>query len=98
MKRLSEQPVDALPDLLEEIRSFPVKRQVEHCGQTFFVSPFDFYAECPQCRTRIKVRSFSGVIEIEDVFDAVFAWMNRAGAEAIVRRRQQEIKEDEDDG
>ncbi len=58
-------------DLLEAIRSFPLKRLLEHCGTQFLVAPFDFHATCPQCRTRIKVRSFSGVSEIEDVFDAV---------------------------
>jgi hypothetical protein len=97
MERNSEQAVDVPAGLLEEIRSFPVKREVEHCGHTFCVSPFDFYAECPQCHTRIKVRSFSGVTEIEDVFDAVFEWMARPGAEEIVRRRQQVMKDDEEE-
>jgi hypothetical protein len=92
-----EQAVDVPAGLLEEIRSFPVKREVEHCERTFCVSPFNFYAECPQCHARIKVRSFSGVTEIEDVFDAVFEWMTRPGAEEIVRRRQQEMKEDDDE-
>jgi hypothetical protein len=91
-----EQAVDVPAGLLEEIRSFPVKREVEHCGRTFSVSPFDFYAECPQCHARIKTRSFSGVTEIEDVFDAVFEWMTRPGTEEIARRRQQVMKEDED--
>jgi hypothetical protein len=89
-----EQAVDVPAGLLEGIRSFPVKRQLEHCGHTFCVSPFDFYAECPQCHARIKVRSFSGVTEIEDVFDAVFEWMTQPGAEEIARRRRQIIEQD----
>jgi hypothetical protein len=93
-----EQAVDVPAGLLEEIRSFPVKREVEHCGRTFCVSPFDFYVVCPQCHARIKTRSFSGVTEIEDVFDAVFEWMNQPGAEEIARRRRQVIEEDKDEG
>jgi hypothetical protein len=33
------------------------------------------------------VRAFSGVEEIEDVFDAVFEWMNRPQAREAVERR-----------
>jgi hypothetical protein len=91
------QAVDVPADLFQEIRSFPLERAVEHCGRSFFVSPFDFYAECPQCHARVKVRACSGVMEIEDVFDAVFAWMSQPGAEELVRRRQQVMKEDDEE-
>src|SRR5258708_7960116 len=64
-------------NLLEAIRTYPLQREVEHCGQRFLVSPFDVYTECPHCRSRIKIRSFSGVTELEDVFDAVFEWLNQ---------------------
>src|SRR5262245_3882090 len=80
--------------LIESLKSFPVERQVQHCGASFAVSPFDIYAECPRCGTRLKVRAYSGVTEIEEVFDAVFEWMNQPGADELVRRRQQEIAAD----
>jgi hypothetical protein len=87
--------VDVTADLIEAIRSFPVEREVEHCGTRFVVAPFDFYANCPQCGTRFKVRSFSGVGEIEDVFDAVFEWMNQPTAEVAAERRRAVLKSDE---
>jgi hypothetical protein len=83
-------------DLLETIRSLPVYRSIAHCGETFQLSPFDFYAHCPRCGIRFKVRSFSGCTEVEDVFDAVFAWMSQPGAETLVRRRQQVLQQDRD--
>jgi hypothetical protein len=83
--------------LIEGIKSTPLQREVEHCGNTFLVSPFDIYSTCPNCGTRIKVRACSGVTELEELFDAVFEWMNRPGAEEIARRRREEIAEDNDD-
>jgi hypothetical protein len=63
-------------DLLEAIRAFPVHREIEHCGARIAFDPFEFFVTCPRCGARIKVRSFSAVPEIEDVFDAVFEWLN----------------------
>ncbi len=93
----SHPEVEVPAGLVEAIRTFPVRREVTHCGEAFPVSPFDIYAECPRCGTRIKVRSFSGVAAVEDVFDAVFEWMDRAHADEMVRRRQATIREDRDD-
>jgi hypothetical protein len=87
---------DVSAELIDAIAAFPVSREVVHCGTTFRVSPFDIYADCPVCRTRIKVRSFSAAPELEDVFDAVFAWMAQPGAAEAVRRRQQQIAGDVD--
>jgi len=84
-------------DLLAAIRSFPLQREVEHCGSRFCVSPFDFYAKCPQCGTRMKVRSFSGVQEIQDLFDAVFEWLNQPPAQELARKRQMEIAGDHEE-
>lgn len=92
----TQTPVEVSPELIEAIRSFPVERETEHCGRTFTVSSFDFYATCPQCGTRFKVRSFSGGGELEDVFDAVFEWMHDPAAGAIADRRRAEIAADED--
>jgi hypothetical protein len=82
------------PALVEAIATFPVQREVRHCGQTFHVSPFAIYAACPHCGARVKVRSFSAGTELEDVFDAVFAWMTQAGAAEAVLARQQAIQDD----
>jgi hypothetical protein len=82
--------------LLDAIAQFPLMRDVAHCGTTFRVSPFDIYATCPACQLRMKVRSFAAVTELEEVFDAVFAWMNQPGAAEVVRRRRQEIAADPD--
>src|SRR5712692_10487981 len=82
--------------LLEAIRSFPLEREVEHCGIRITVPAFDIYAECPQCGARIKQRSFSGTEEIEDVFDAIFEWMNRPMAQEVVKRRLTALEEETD--
>ncbi len=78
--------------LIDAIRELPTSRAVEHCGETHTVSPFDIYAECPRCGEKIKVRSFSGVPEVEDVFDAVFEWMLEPKAKAAGRDRMEVIK------
>ena len=96
MELKRKQDVEISPDLVESIEAFPLHRDVSHCGTTFQVSPFDIYADCPRCGTRIKVRSFAASPELEDVFDAVFAWMNQPGAEELVRRRRQAIEQDQE--
>jgi hypothetical protein len=82
--------------LIEALRRFPTARVLEHCGTHFSISPFDFYAACPQCGVRIKARSCTGITELEDVFDAVFEWMLRPHAAELVRRRQEAIAQDND--
>jgi predicted RNA-binding Zn-ribbon protein involved in translation (DUF1610 family) len=75
-------------DLLQAIRAFPVRREIEHCGARIAIDPFEFHADCPHCGSRIKVRSFAATPEIEDVFDAVFEWMSQEGASAVAKHRQ----------
>jgi hypothetical protein len=75
-------------DLIDAIRAFPVRREVEHCGARITVDSLDFYANCTHCGVRIKVRSFAAIPEIEDVFDAVFEWMNREGAQEFADHRR----------
>jgi predicted nucleic acid-binding Zn-ribbon protein len=95
LKRCSQ--IEVSEELLDAIRSLPVKREVEHCGQRFVVPPFDIYATCPKCGCQLKIRSFSGATEVEDVFDAVFEWMNQPGAAELVRKRQEDIEKDKDE-
>ena len=97
MKLEKEPSLEIRPILLEAIESFPLRRVVGHCGAEFGVSPFDIYASCPICGTKIKVRSFGGGGEIEDVFDAVISWMSKSGAADLIQRRQLEINADSDD-
>jgi len=88
---------DVSSRLLESIRGMPSAREVDHCGTRFETSPFDFYAQCPRCGLRIKLRGFGAVPTLEDVFDAVFEWIERNGAEDVVRRRREEIRRDLED-
>ena len=97
MSAITNKPpgADISGDLLEAIESFPVVRESTHCGQPIRVSPFDIYATCPKCGSRVKLRSFSGVPEIEDIFDAVFAWMRRPEARRSAEERLQTLADEE---
>jgi hypothetical protein len=97
MKNDNPPRLDISPELVDAIRSFPLERTIPHCGGSVTASPFDFYVECPECGAQIKTRSFSSVTEIEDVFDAVFEWMSQPGAQNLVARRQEAIRENEDE-
>jgi hypothetical protein len=97
MEMNQQTTLDIPMGLLEAIRSLPVKREIEHCGLPVFASPFDFYAHCPRCGTRIKLRSFSGASEVEDIFDAVFDWMQDPVAREAATRRQQQIVAENDE-
>ncbi len=88
MVKPSAPAVEMSANLLDAIHTFPLQRTVEHCGRQWTVSPFDIYTNCPHCSARIKLRSFSGCGEIEDVFDSVFEWLTRPGAEQLLRQRQ----------
>ena len=90
---MADEPA-ASHSLLEAIRGYPVAREVTHCGSTFVASPLAIYANCPHCGQSIKVRSFSGVPETEDVFDAVLEWLNDPAARDAARQRQLEIAAD----
>ena len=70
----------------------PIAREIEHCGSTFEASPFDYYVVCPVCGERMKQRGLGGVETLEDVFDAVFEWIERNRADEIVERRRAEIR------
>ena len=83
-----------IPDeLIDAIREFPAHREVEHCGQVHLVSPFAVYFTCPNCSVKMKLRALSGMPEIEDVFDAVFAWLAHPEVAAFVKQRQRELSE-----
>lgn len=90
-EQLTAQQISAM---IEEIEKLPVEREVVHCGTTFTVSPFAFYGICPTCGSKIKMRSFGEVSETQDIFDAVFAWMNKPGALQMADERREKLLED----
>jgi hypothetical protein len=85
------------PELIDAIKAFPHRREVRHCRATFTGSPFDIYATCPHCGQRLKVRSLAATTELEDVFDAVFAWMLHGDGAELARQRQEAIRDDLDE-
>lgn len=93
---LQASSVDVSSALLDMLRNFPSQREVEHCGTRFAVSPFDFYVHCPTCGAQLKLRGMSASPEVEDIFDAVFGWMNQPNVGHFVKRRQQELAQDGD--
>jgi len=82
--------------LLEAVRTFPLQREVEHCVNRWTVSPFELYANCPRCGSRVKLRAFAGSADIEDLFDAVFEWLLQPGAADLAKRRQETLADDAD--
>jgi hypothetical protein len=81
--------------LLQAIRGFPPVRDVEHCGALFEVSPFDEECSCPKCEAHLVLRPPSSP-RIEDVFDAVFYWMEIAkDADELVSERRQYYREED---
>jgi hypothetical protein len=86
-----------IPDgLIEAVRSFPAEREVEHCGIRFTVPALNIYVRCPRCAAEIKVRSFAGADEIEDIFDAVLLWLKEPKAQEAARQRQTTLDDGED--
>lgn len=81
-------------EILHAIRSLPATREVVHCQTSFRVSAFAIYAECPVCGAPVKVRSFSGELEVEDVFDAVFEWMSSPESKQLADGRVDEFASD----
>lgn len=82
------------PELMQAIRSFPIERQMNHCGLEFTVSPFAIYAACPKCGVKMKLRSLTACCEIPDIFEAVFQWLERPGAQELARKAVQDLREE----
>ena len=87
-------PPNLAPALLDAIAALPLRRDGSHRGPPSAATPRAFYRKPPACGKSVKVRAFAAVPEVEDVFDAVFAWMSQPGAAELVRRRQQQIADD----
>src|SRR5437763_15599444 len=89
---MTPKDIHVSPELIDAINTFPVRREVRHCDTTFSANPFEISVRCPRCGVELKLRSFAAVAELEDVFDAVFEWMNKPGAAEMVKQRRQSIK------
>ena len=88
---------DISPKLVDAIKTFPLHRTYRHCGADITASPFDIYANCPECGARIKLRSFSAATGIEDVFEAVFEWMSNPVARELAAERIAAMEADKDE-
>ena len=49
------------------------------CGITHEVSTLHVYAKCPKCKGQMKLRSFGGDIDKEDLILIVMQWLTEAG-------------------
>ena len=72
MANLTHKTIWADAELIEAIGSFPLAKEIDHCGSVFSVNPFEFNATCPTCGAEIKLRSFSALYELEEICDNVF--------------------------
>ena len=84
-------------ELITQIEKFPVSKTITHCDVPIEVSPLDFYATCPRCQVKTKLRSFGGGAALEELFDAVIAWSMKPGGLAVIEKRFEEIKADSTD-
>jgi hypothetical protein len=80
--------------VLNAIGALPPIRKVEHCSTSFLAPVFAMYGNCPDCDAQVKMRSFSGELEVEDVFDAVFEWMSSTEGSLAASRRIAQINDD----
>lgn len=94
MSTVNTSEIGVSRELVDAVESFPIIREVNHCGETFSVSPFDLSAKCPTCNARIKLRAFSANLELEDLFDAFLGWLANPEAAKIAAERQKQLKED----
>jgi hypothetical protein len=89
--------VEVSPELVEAVRTFPIRRQVRHCGTSFEVDALSIYATCPACKTKIKLRAYSAAPDLEDLIDAVLEWMTQPAAKAVAEARMKKIAADMDE-
>jgi transcription elongation factor Elf1 len=62
------------------------------CGRRSVVSILSIYADCPQCSTRLKLRGYGAIgDEVEDVVDAVLAWMGSGAMMDAAMKRKEEL-------
>ena len=66
-------------------------------GNRLFAHPLRMVRGAIVHGSNFKRLAFSGVGEIEDIFDAVLEWIAQPGVEELVRRRQATLTAERDD-
>jgi len=82
-----------MSDVIAEIEALEPFNTLEcgDCKRQIRVHALQIYANCPQCSSEIKCRSFGAIgTEIQDVIDAVLAWARTdEELDALLARRQE---------
>jgi hypothetical protein len=81
-------------DVLEDIEKLPHYREFvcRRCGHKQNIYILTIQTDCEKCKTRSKLRRYAAIgSEIEDVIDAVLAWMGDGDDFAQAMGRKKEI-------
>lgn len=84
-------------DVLEDIESLPHYREYvcPRCGHDNEEYVLIIQANCEKCDLRVKLRGFASIgTEIEDVIDAVLAWIGQDDEFELAMVRKQVIDSD----
>ena len=80
--------------LIDKIKKLPHERifVCPKCGWHGAASILSIYTDCPQCSTRLKLRGYGAIgDEVEDVVDAVLAWMGSGTTMDAAMNRKEEL-------
>jgi DNA-directed RNA polymerase subunit RPC12/RpoP len=67
------------------------------CGRHGVVGILSMYVDCPQCSTRLKLRGYGAIgDDVEDVVDAVLAWMGSGATMDAAMKRKEELDRSRD--
>ena len=86
-------------DVLERIEALPHYRTItcSQCGHTQRFYSLLVNADCEECHTHFKLRSFVSIGgEIEDVVDAVLAWLGEGQEFELAMARKRVIDSSSD--
>lgn len=86
-------------NVIEEIENLPHYREFtcNHCGYKQKAYILTIQVNCENCHTRMKVRGYASIgSEIEDVVDAVLAWIGQNKEYELAMERKHQIDEYQD--
>ena len=81
-------------DVIERIEDLPHYRDFtcSHCGHRQRTYTLLIQVQCEKCNTRLKIRGHASIgAEIEDVIDAVLAWLGEGEEFEMAMQRKQVI-------